>query len=81
MANVVARLGDMGHGTKLKLLKEPDGDISISVMPEGHLVTQHRIEFCNSGGKSHHTLKALHNLFEAMQKDSEERPEGDPKRI
>ena len=81
MTNAIARVGDMGHGTKLKLVKDSDGDISVSVIPENHLVGEHRIEFCNSRGKSHYTMKALSNLFKAMEKDAKERPEGNPSRI
>lgn len=81
MTNAIARVGDMRHGTKLKLLKDSDGDISVSVLPESHFVGEHRIEFCNSGGKSHHTMKALRRLFEAMEKDAKERPDGNPTRI
>ena len=72
MAQTIERSGDMGQGTKLQLHKDNEGDIHVSVMPIGHKFASNRIEFCNSGSKSHRTLKALHALFEAMQEDEKE---------
>ena len=74
MSNQIERICDMRGGFKLKLLKQEDGDICVSVLKESHRVSFDAVEFCNSGTQSPKTHKALCNLFKAMQEDENERP-------
>lgn len=74
---VVARRGDMGEGRKLQLLRESDGDIIVSVLPESHRFTEDSVQFCTpfmGGGSSPKTHAALVALFEAMHEDQVGRP-------
>lgn len=50
--NEIARLGDMGEGTRLLLFKQDDGDVIVGVIPSGFRFPVHSIEFCvpGSGG-------------------------------
>ena len=80
MINIVERIGDMGEGLKLSLFRQEDGDIILSILPEDHIITEHSIEFCTSGTKSHNTMIALSTLFRAMVKDNKEAPQGKPKK-
>ena len=72
----VERFCDMRDGFKLRVFKsDVDGDIHVSVLPQGHRVTMDSVEFCNSGSQSPHTYKALCELIRAMEKDALERPQ------
>lgn len=73
MAKCVARLCDMREGKALQLFIEDDGDVIVSVIPEGGFYSK-GVQFCLSGTQSHRTTEALHNLFEAMQEDENEMP-------
>lgn len=59
----------MSPDGRLELIWQDDGDIIICVKPSGHRGFGYDIEFCNSGGHSPETLKALHALFRAMEAD------------
>lgn len=74
MSREIERICDMRGGFKLKLLKQEDGDICLSVIKESHRINFDNVEFCNSGTQSPRTHKALCGLFKAMQEDEEERP-------
>ncbi|MBN2643019.1 MAG: hypothetical protein JXR78_15310 [Victivallales bacterium] len=70
MTRNVQRTGDMSRDVKLKLYIQEDGDIVVAINGGGQLA---RVEFCQcgiGGGQSPNTLKALRNLFEAMEKDN-----------
>lgn len=76
---IISRKGDMGAET-IELLIEDDGDISIALsngatdFKEFERVS---MQFCSpgmGGGKSPRTLKALRNLFIAIQEDNKEYP-------
>jgi len=75
MSRETSRPEDMSPDGRLDLIWQDDGDIIVVVKPTGHKGFGFDVEFCNSGGHSDHTLKALHNLFEAMERDNRERPE------
>ena len=70
MTRNVQRTGDMSRDVKLKLYIQEDGDIVVAINGGGQLA---RVEFCQcgiGGGQSPNTLRALRNLFEAMEKDN-----------
>ena len=81
---VVVRPGDMHPNRALKLLVQPDGDVIVVIEQDGMCIglpdtgnsgdRSSVVEFCLSGGKSHHTLAALKKLIEAMERDNAERP-------
>ena len=54
---------------RLRLIRQDDGDIVVVVITDEGVMAD--VEFCASGTRSHHTLLALADLFEAMKKDSE----------
>ncbi len=70
----VVRKGDMGPNGRLRLIKQPDGDICVAVIPdEGEI----GIEFCTigtGGGKSPRTLAALNELAISMLEDNQAEP-------
>ncbi len=74
----VERREDMSPTGKLMLMRQPDGDVVISVLAENRegLLERASVEFCTivGGGKSSETFKALLTLMEAMEKDNEENP-------
>ena len=87
MPEMVARNEDMSPNGLLRLIKQDDGDVIVTVCsdPEDTLFggTVASVEFCScgsGGGKSPHTLKALRELFEAMRRDNEECPWRNPDR-
>ncbi len=71
----VARKEDMSQEGRLRLFKEQDGDICVSVIEDdGNMAG---IQFCTvgmGGGKSGKTLAALNALALAMQEDNQEQP-------
>ena len=74
----VSRLGDMGQGLKLELLRDGDGDIIVSALPANHRFTDQAVEFCvpgSGGGTSPRTFKALQDLMTAIELDRIERPQ------
>ncbi len=78
MNDRVARVKRIGDYTEdqLVLTRTDDGDIGVMI---GFSAS---VTFCNprNGGYSPRTIEALYNLFEAMQKDEDERPDPrDPK--
>lgn len=73
MTQVVERFEDMSPRGRLRLLQQRDGDIIVCIVedpngPNGGAVID--VEFCTSGGGSHHTLLALRQLMDAMQLDN-----------
>lgn len=80
----IVRVGDMHPNRALVMYVQRDGDIVMAItqdeIPIGDTDTGNpeqraaQIEFCVSGGRSHHTLMALRNLINAMEKDNAERP-------
>lgn len=71
----VERTCDMRDGYKLRVMIDDGGDVHVSVLPVGDRYSPHSVEFCSSGTQSHHTLLALYDLYEAMKKDQEARPQ------
>ena len=74
MNNQIERICDMRDGFKLRLLKQEDGDICVSILKEKDRVNFDNVEFCNSGTQSPRTYNALCKLFRAMEEDESERP-------
>lgn len=74
MTEKVERIGDMGEGLKLRLYKQNDGDIIVSVTPVNERFGD-GVEFCSSGTQSRRTWRALVALFSAMEADEAERPQ------
>lgn len=73
----VARKGDMGEGLKLQLLRDGDGDIIVSVLPDKHKFGDMALEFCvpgTGGGKSPETFAALQALMRGMEEDERKDP-------
>lgn len=75
--SIYSRVGDMGEGLKLQILKEDDGDLIVSIFPESHRgpVTGQYVQFCtpmSGGGKSPRTWNALFDLWCAMREDEAE---------
>jgi|7_EtaG_2_1085326.scaffolds.fasta_scaffold42468_4 hypothetical protein len=75
MAKAIARLCDMREGKALQLLLEDDGDIIVSIIPEGGVYAK-GAQFCVSGTQSRRTVNALHELFAAMEEDEKNIPHG-----
>ncbi|WP_412535947.1 hypothetical protein [Marinobacter sp. MIT932201] len=75
MAKAIARICDMREGKALQLFVEDDGDVIVSVIPEGGIYAK-GVQFCASGTQSRRTVQALHELFEAMAEDEEAIPQG-----
>lgn len=69
MGRSIQRPEDMSPDGYLMLYLQADGDIIVVIRPEGGFSAEHSVEFCNSGGRSPRTLKALRALFEAMEED------------
>jgi hypothetical protein len=69
-----SRLGDMGEGRRLSLVRECDGDFIVSVVQAGHRFNPESVQFCNSGCHSPHTHDALRALFGAMKADERGEP-------
>jgi hypothetical protein len=70
---------DMSCEGFLRIIKQPDGDVIVSVygcdITEQFSITS--VEFCaigSGGGRSSHTLNALRALAEAIDKDNKEFP-------
>jgi hypothetical protein len=85
MPEMVARNEDMSPNGLLRLIKQDDGDVIVVVVPDEENSTAfgNSIEFCScggGGGKSPRTLKALRELFLAMQEDNKECPWRNPDR-
>ncbi len=85
MSDMVARLGDMHPNRGLRLFRQEDGDIIITIVQEGCLVrgrsldgreeVSAEVEFCTSGGKSPRTREALAQLMKAIELDNKESPD------
>lgn len=67
---IVRRPEDMSAEGWLELIWQEDGDIVLTIREESGQMTS--VEFCNSGGRSPATLRALRSLFRAMEKDRQE---------
>lgn len=77
--SVVMRPSDDEPQTRLRLVRNEDGDLWVSVMTPvefGHALSD-AVRFCThqGGGHSPRTRAALQALFEAMQRDNEEHEE------
>lgn len=73
MAYSQKRYEDMSRNGFLKILRQEDGDIIISVGSSDMKTTS--VEFCSSGGQSPKTLCALRNLLKAIEEDNEDCPQ------
>jgi hypothetical protein len=71
MSKRVRRPEDMSPDGSLELYWCEDGDVAVTVRESGEKGFGQSVEFCNSGGHSHETLKALYALFRAMEKDNQ----------
>ena len=63
------RTEDMSSTGSLELMVCDDGDVIVTVRDEDEKGFGQSVEFCNSGGHSPRTLKALHALAAAMDAD------------
>lgn len=73
------RREDMSPDGKLSLIMQEDGDIIISIFGKGRMHDRDQyctvaVEFCTSGGRSHHTRMALRALMVAIEKDNTDAP-------
>lgn len=71
----VTRYEDMSTKGRLTLIWQEGGDIALNIVDENGRMAG--IEFCNSvtgGGQSPNTVKALRDLFQAIEKDNKEHP-------
>lgn len=77
-----SRQGDMGEGLKLEILREPDGDLIVSIMGvHEKFSAEHSLQFCvpgTGGGCSPKTWRALLDLQAAMVDDNTSRPQRVP---
>lgn len=66
------RKEDMSPVGFLRVIMQLDGDMIVAVVPDPHEIAMgnNSIEFCASGGRSPHTLKALRELAEAIDRDN-----------
>lgn len=64
----VTRREDMSATGKLQLIEQMDGDIIVTVWPDGEPFAS--VEFCTSGGKSPKTLHALRALLDAIVEEN-----------
>ena len=72
MPKTVERNEDMSPDLKLRLHRQNDGDIQVIIISEDG--RYRKVEFCTSGGRSLHTMRALNDLMSAMEKDNIESP-------
>lgn len=80
----VERVEDMSPDGRLKLFREDDGDIIVSIIPPSKKLSKEsmwledmQVQFCSlagGGGRSRHTREALFTLMEAIEKDNAENP-------
>ena len=80
MKNDAKRYEDMSRHGQLRLYRQEDGDIIISVIqdPQARVSAMPCVEFCSpgaGGGQSRHTRAALVQLMEAIWLDNEETPQ------
>lgn len=85
MQEDVSRIGDMHPNRRLKLWRQEDGDIIVTIEQKGCLIRSYsfdgseevaaEVEFCTSGGNSPRTREALRQLMEAMELDNKESPD------
>lgn len=85
MQNGVSRIADMHPTRRLKLWRQEDGDIIVTIEQKGCLIRSYtfdgqeevsaEVEFCTSGGNSPRTREALRQLMEAMELDNQESPD------
>ena len=75
----VERYEDMSPDGRLRLVRQPDGDVIVAIIPplssDSPMVV---VEFCSvgsGGGQSPNTLAALRDLMEAIRRDNEEQPQ------
>lgn len=75
--DIVERYEDMSPTGRLRVMRQPDGDIIVTVVPDGELAERDMLqmvsaEFCTSGGASRRTREALAELMRAMHEDNQE---------
>ncbi len=85
MSDMVARLGDMHPHRGLRIFRQEDGDIIVTIEQKGCLIRSYsfdgseevaaEVEFCTSGGNSPRTRDALVALMEAIELDNKESPD------
>lgn len=71
----IARKEDMSLEGRVRLFKQPDGDMCLTVIDGNG--NQAGVEFCSigsGGGRSPHTMQALYQLALAIRADNEEEP-------
>ncbi|WP_127837843.1 hypothetical protein [Paraburkholderia fungorum] len=72
---MIGRRDDMSLTSRIVLLKQPDGDVCVSIVNDSRAA---RLEFCTpgtGGGRSPRTFAALHALILAIHADNAETPE------
>jgi len=82
---MVCRTEDMGTEKRLKVQRDGDGDIIVSIVTGRGMAIYNSqddqfasVEFCtpgSGGGKSHKTWEALIALIRAMEEDEEASPD------
>lgn len=82
----VGRIEDMSTRGRMKLFREDDGDIIVSVSSErdGLVQPSESVQYCTpgmGGGRSPRTFNALINLAIAMDEDNKAIPRGDPSKL
>ena len=70
------RPSDMDPSVVLRLTRQEDGDIIVSIGPAGHRLHEAEVEFCTvvGGTASPHTMRALRALLNAMEADNATTP-------
>ena len=71
---LIGRRDDMHPDARLLLLKQPDGDVCVSIVLDDRRAS---LEFCvpgTGGGRSPRTFHALNQLILAVQADNSETP-------
>lgn len=66
----VIRQSDMNPEITLKLTRENDGDIVVSIDDSSNWTGGTEYQLCSSGSRSPRTLKALRDLFNAIHADN-----------
>ncbi|MBX4211099.1 hypothetical protein KW783_03985 [Candidatus Parcubacteria bacterium] len=81
----ITRVGDMHPNRLLKIWKQHDGDVVVTIEQNGKPIGDSdasgnprsetaRIEFCMSAGRSQKTRRALMALFDAIKEDNDTHP-------
>ena len=82
MNGSVERYEDMSPDGRLRMTRQPDGDVILGIIPpinSGRPMVS--LEFCSvgaGGGQSPNTLRALRDLMQAIKEDNEQYPQRRP---